>query len=594
MLTIDVGGPIGVGTTELLGVNLESLEHAATSNLYDWLADAGAGIARILHPDRCLRSAGRIGAWGEVASESDFAALRQAFRDDPAAVLAGEDLATDRPLTWIGIPDLAISRLRSAGVEPLASTGYTPADGPGRLDDDGAEGARARAACWAYHAAFFLHFQRKHGCTRFLLTNEPELSGHKYHHAGAAPTFQRLVEVMLRDPTGVHTTEREALLAVINAQHRQLVACARLAADDVAALTGIRPILAGPASLRPLDLADSVAGQVEIFDWHHYTPDPAALRQRWADCADRNPGIGALALSEFNRRSGPTAADEGYFVHRNCLEFAELGLAVLGLPRPAAADRPADPPAAWACLYCFNHPATHRNNKQLVYGDLNCADLSSADTALRDLPAECHPSADAQQIRHATAAHDIFAMLTRCAGRQRLPVDSTLPVLAVNQVDGLSIVVVNREVASRPITLNLPRSGSWWCRAVSRRHRDHCLAGGTLAGPLTVDLPAESVCEIRCSDRGPTTSLRLSERGIGPGRLADLPPLATTRLAAIGDGDSDLTTGPVVWSVSHPGLVQVTQRGLVQRLLRTTQTVTVTARTWDGRLAASALLPPCP
>ncbi|GDY11965.1 hypothetical protein LBMAG53_08430 [Planctomycetota bacterium] len=594
MLTIDVGGPIGVGTTQLLGVNLESLEHAASSNLYDWLADAGAGIARILHPDRCLRASGRIGAWGHVASESDVAALRQAFRDDPAPVLAGEDLATDRHLTWIGTTDIAVSRLRSAGVEPLPSTGYTPADGPGRLDADGAEGFRARAACWAYHAAFFLHFQRKHGCTRFLLTNEPELSGHKYHHTGAAPTFSRLVEVMLRDPTGIHSAEREALLAVINAQHRHLVACARLAADDVAAITGLRPILAGPASLRPLDLAESVAGQVEIFDWHHYTPDPAVLRQRWADCANRNPGVAALALSEFNRRSGPTAADEGYFVHRNCLEFAEIGLAVLGLPRPATADRPADPPAAWACLYCFNHPATHRNNKQLVYGDLNCADLSSADTALRDLPAECHPSAEAQQIRHATAAHDIFALLVRFAGRQRLSVESPVPVLAVNQPDGVSIAVINRETNPRSITVPFQRSGSWWCRAVSRRLRDQCVAASTQTGPVTIELPAESVCEIRICDRPQTTSLHLIERGTGPGRIADLPPLATTRLAAIGDGNIDLTTGPVVWSVSHPGLVQVTQRGLVQRLLRTIQTVTVTARTWDGRLAASAVLPPCP
>ncbi len=597
-----LGAADGSALPRHLGVNLESQEDATRCNRWDWLADANVGMARTFHPDHGFRpdhgprQDGVAGPWNAIRDRAGFEAMRAICRRDPRPLAAanGFDFAAARP--WLGAPDEIVPRLIGAGVVPLLSAGYSPRTharpllaSPGAdPDQDTAVNWDAAASAYAYHLGFFHHFAEKHGASRFLLTNEPELiAGHYDHGDRPSPGFAQLVEVMLRDRANLRVAEREAILAPVRAQHRVLVRAARAALDDVAAALGRSDLrLSGPASLRPLDLAGTAAGLVDTFDWHQYTANPGEYRQRWAECRTRTDAL-AMGLSEFNRKSGPTRIEDSYLLHANGIALAGTMMEILSLHRPG------DPLYDYALLYCFDHPATHRSFKQLAYGDLDLLDLAN-DRVLRDAPER--PGFAQRELRHATSAFDIFAALARMtgngAGRERLAVEAGgLPALACRHAGGVEVAVANPGAEAVELALPLPAGcAAWAARITDRDRRDAVAANGS--GPIRISLPGAGFLHLSCVERDPgaTNALTLSERGVSAGRLGNLGVLQTTRLAAY-CGDVDRTQFDVTWTSSHPEVVRVGPRGLVQRRCASGQAVTITARTADGQ-SASVVIPP--
>lgn len=70
--------PVPVAKTpKYLGVCLEVAEDADRSNLWDWLADSGAKMARVIHPDNDLRTpAGKLENFKQIADKAGFEAYR--------------------------------------------------------------------------------------------------------------------------------------------------------------------------------------------------------------------------------------------------------------------------------------------------------------------------------------------------------------------------------------------------------------------------------------------------------------------------------------------------------------------------------------
>ena len=60
-------------TPRRLGVNAELQDHHDETNLWDWIADSGAGAVREFHPEVSLRRApAEPGTWGPISGRADF------------------------------------------------------------------------------------------------------------------------------------------------------------------------------------------------------------------------------------------------------------------------------------------------------------------------------------------------------------------------------------------------------------------------------------------------------------------------------------------------------------------------------------------
>ena len=118
--------PVGK-TPKYLGVCLEVAEHADQCNLWDWLADSGAKMARVIHPDRDMR---RTPATGEnykhIATQLDFESFRARLLADPERNVPWQNYLFDQKVPWIGVPDDEIRKATECGVAPLVSMAYTP------------------------------------------------------------------------------------------------------------------------------------------------------------------------------------------------------------------------------------------------------------------------------------------------------------------------------------------------------------------------------------------------------------------------------------------------------------------------------------
>ena len=80
-------------TPKYLGVCLEVAEEADRSNLWDWLADSGAKMARVIHPDRDLRAPAAKGELHkDIATQQDFETFRARLLADGKEIASGETL----------------------------------------------------------------------------------------------------------------------------------------------------------------------------------------------------------------------------------------------------------------------------------------------------------------------------------------------------------------------------------------------------------------------------------------------------------------------------------------------------------------------
>lgn len=609
-------------TPKYLGVCLEVAEEADRSNLWDWLADSGAKMARVIHPDRDLRAVAAKGElYKDIATQQDFEAFRTRLLADPEKNVPWQNYLFDQKIPWLGVPDDEIRKVTECGVAPIVSMAYSPQSYPRSLlksfDEviqapNAAVNWDAAAAAYEYYLAHIYRYASRNGTTHFMMLNEPD------------DRNKKIVQL-----TGV------------------LARMARLAMEDVRAALADKRVA---ASLRLSSPACHFAWEgywpyvepyCDFLDYHFYDPDPEMFKRQQSRMTIRaRPSGKKLAFTEFNRIGGPLQPDQALFSVKPSLQFAGLVMSIL------SASQAQDPGCEMALAYQFQFPATHRNFKSLVYGDMNLVDWTGQDHPLNRKPDECHPSFDQLQIRMATPAYHVFRMLARCtpgAGeRDAFDVlavgesakgfshvfDSNirhnvfkslspekyyslggagpdLRTLAVRTPDRLLVTVLNSgPTAAKRVAFNLEMLPEKYATAIVREtslwQRDQAMRQESVSGPmLVVDLPAESLTQIIFTkeDLAQVGELKLEEKTFTPGTATKLGLLETTRLRALGKlGDRwlDLTDLNIVWTSSAPDLVPVYQGGLVQRLRPTTNDVTLTAKALNGIAAPAQVVPPTP
>ena len=615
--------PVPVAKTpKYLGVCLEVAEDADRSNLWDWLADSGAKMARVIHPDNDLRSpAGKLESFKQITDKADFEAYRANLLADPEKNLPWNHYLFDQRIQWLGVPDDEIRKVTECGVEPIVSMAYSPRYYPRSLlktfkpslkPADEAINWDAAASAYEYYFANIHRYATRSGTTHFMMLNEPDDR-----------------DVRIVQQTGV------------------LARMARLAMEDV------RAKLTNPQVAKGLRLSapachfawESYWPYVEPYcdtvDFHFYSPDSDMFKREHARLAIRARAAGKkTAVTEFNRIGGPLQPDQALFSVKPSLQFAGLVMSIL------SANKPQDPGCEMALAYEFQFPATHRSGKSLAYGDMNRVDWTGQDKALNGLPAEAYPTFEQFQLRMATPAYHMYRMLARCTpgagdtdayevlglgestkglnevfdqvnkannyrplnGEKYYALGGAGPdlrTLAVRTADKLYITILNPGPAAvKRVGFNIELLGEKYATAVVREtshwNRDKALRQSALKGSeFMVDLPAESLTQIifTKADLTQVTELKLEEKTYTPGKTSSLGLLETTRLRALGKlGDEwvDLSDLNVEWTSTEPALVAIYQGGLVQRLHASTKEITLTAKTLAGVAASGVIIPASP
>ena len=609
-------------TPKYLGVCLEVAEDADRSNLWDWLADSGAKMTRVVHPDNDLRSpAGKLENFKHITDKAGFEAYRANLLADPEKNLPWSHYLFDQRIAWLGVPDDEIRKATECGVDPVVSMAYSPRYYPRGLlktfgtalkPVDESVNWDAAASAYEYYFANIHRYATRQGTTHFMMLNEPD------------DRDRRLLQ-----QTGV------------------LARMARLAMEDVRAkLTDAKVAKGFRLSAPACHFAwESYWPYVEPYcdsvDFHFYSPDPDMFARQHARLAIRARATGKkTAMTEFNRIGGPLQPDQALFSMKPSLQFAGLVMSIL------SASKPQDPGCEMALAYEFQFPATHRSGKSLAYGDMNRVDWTGQDKALNHQPSEAYPTFEQFQLRMATPAYHMFRMLARCTpgkgdteayevlglgestkglneiydqtnkanhyrplgGEKYYALGGAGPdlrTLAVRTSDKLYITILNPGPAAvKRIGFNLELLGDKYATVVIREtshwNRDKAVRQSALKGAeFVVDLPAESLTQVifTKADLNLVTELKLEEKTFTPGKAGNLAVLETTRFRALGKlGETwiDLTDLNVEWASSEPELVTIYQGGLVQRLQASRKELTLTAKTLSGVGAAPVAVPASP
>lgn len=630
-------GPRPIGKTPVhLGVNVEVQDEHERCNLWDWLADSGSTIVRTFHPASDLRKKRASESdFDSIKTYGDFERFRERLRGDPErAVPWGRYRFSDR-IAWIGVPEGICAKLTESGIQGLISLDYSPRMFPRSLilnwrrelqvnDADLDWGAAASA--YEYFFAAIYRFSSSSGMTHYLLHNEPEYCSDRFY-------FPAHVEA---DPSLRWTEGQEE----IGRQLGVLARLARYALEDVRAglkdrTVASRLCLAGPASHSMWERHwKYVSAHVDVLDSHFYSPDPqllGSIQDRMAVWAAAEPGR-RLGFSEFSIVSGPMTLSDSLWCLQPSLMLGGVLMEIIGCTRPD------EPTIEFATLYQFQFPATHRNFKSLVYGDMNMIDWSGCDRGLNKSP-DSYPSFEQLQLRMATPAYHIFKMLSRSVPGQNGALGEVLPIAAstigfANAVDPFTRRSVYRSLDSnafyanggsatdmRPLAVRTSKSLHIYVlnpgplaverleielgllpenyrtaviRECSLGKRDYPLRQLKINGSLlAVSLTPRSLTQIICvhEDLFGIRELKLEERTFTPGSLAALDYLETTRLRAfgrIGADWIDLTDLNILWESTRPSSVMVYQGGLVQRVHQKSIEVEIAASTLDGTARVSA------
>lgn len=607
-------------TPKYLGVCLEVADNAERCNLWDWLADSGAQMVRVVHPDKDMRILpASESTYKSIATKSDFDAFRARLLADPEKNIPWSNYRFDKEIPWLGIPDVEIKKVIQAGVAPIVSISYGPHGYPGPLlkaftDEVQAKDENvnwpAAASAYEYYLANVYRYASRDGVTHFMMLNEP---------SGGVKYIQQI--------------------GVIARMGRLALEDVRAKLSDKRTAAGLR--LSGPACYGNWEeFWPYMEPYVDFLDSHFYNPDPDMFTRRYNRAAILAGQTGKkLAFTEYNRIGGPLQPDEALWALKPALQLGALTMSIL------SSGRAKEPGCEMALLYEFQAPATHRNFKSLVYGDMNLIDWTGRDHGLNGEASEWYPSFEELQIRFATPAYHIFKMLSRCAPGAGAGVESyqvlgvgesskgfgevwdkeisnniyrmtderkyyalggagpEIRVLAVRTPERLLITVLNS--APTPVKwvgfdldyLKEPYATAL-VRETALNRRDQAIAQIAVTGKrVVVDLPAESMTQIILikEDLTKVTELKLEEKTITPGTIKDLGLYQTTRLCAlgkIGERWMDLSELNIAWSSSEERLVNVYQGGLVERVRQTGKTVVITAKTLEGGLQISQAVMP--
>ena len=646
MIGILIGDRIAGRTPRRFGVNVEVQDHFDRCNLWDWLADSGATVIREFHPEKYLRRDPMDpGLVAGIRSKADFDAWRGKLAAAPEA-LPWDKYLFNEPVKWLGVPDGIIGKVKAGKMEPIVSMGYYPrmfpepltrglsadelaphsaacpqAEGKAplaegvweRMPADDEINWRAAACAYEYYFAFMHHYTNGFGVRYFNLHNEPEFYYRNFHYP---------LELMPDPPK--HNQKYGPGLGVpayfmpIIMQMAVLSRIARIACEDV------RSGLADPELKRDLALAGPAWDSgwepywklahpyVDICDYHHYAPDHRLFEhahRRVAISVGNTPGR-KTACTEYGRKGGAIRVSDLLFDIGPALEAAGLMMSALSFTRPD------DPPCEFVTFYHFQFPATHRNYKNLVYGDMNAVDWSGQDMQLQYRSNQLYPSFDELQLRHPTAAYHMFRMLARCApdagaaatSYPVMDVGGNIPwpalrTLAVDTGRDLIVTILNPTTEKLPaVRVDLGMFAGRYhfamVRETSTSRSDQVIRQARLESDMVLlDLSAESLTQLILTplslDRIP--ALRLVEKTLTPGDANGLALHQTTRFQALGiiDGEEhDLSQMNVVWSSSDYDAMPVYQGGLVVRMRAGAGVVTISANTADGAAHASVALKP--
>jgi hypothetical protein len=618
-------------TPRRIGFNVEVQTDADRLNLWDWLADSGATIVREFHPEvNMRRTPVKPGKWGRIRNRADFDAFRARCVRNPLRTVDFANYRFSEEMPYLGTPDKIIGHLRDAGMAAMIPMGYVPTMFPRPLvrnpdniepADDGRIDWEAAASAYEYYFAMAHHFASGFGCRFFMLVNEPEYRfGGFYLPKDVRALGNSLFDevfIKLRD-VALWNRYFKALAVQVSVMAR----IARQALDDVRSALPVRHaagrlLLSGPVSGNLDVYWPGVRPYVDFCDYHQYSPHPEAYRERFRRAAELVRGTGKdVVISEFNRQAGEMPVSGMYFTIAESIGFARIMMEIMQMGEPGG------PVVEAATMYHFHFPATHRNYKSLVFGDMNRVDWTGVDA--RPSGAEMHPTVEELQIRAATPAYHMFRMLARAAGCSRgsstpHPVLRTsmmirdtalvpdladaIRVLAVEAGDRLVVTLLNSHPAGGDtVTLDISglrrRYGWAVVRETRLEHWDKAVAEApTREGKMQLALPPRSMVQVVFSNIDPAEvrSARIVEDPRTLGRCASLGLLQTTRLrltAEVKGRRIDLTGHNVVWESEDDQFVRVGQGGLVQRVRSTARTIRISARLVDGTRLAEIAVPP--
>jgi hypothetical protein len=608
--------PIGK-TPKYLGVNIEVMDHFDRCNLWDWLADSGAGMARVFHPPKNLRKTPATEAtYRDIATHKNFDSFRSHLGADPEHNVPWGNYCFSESVPWLGVPDGIVQKLQEISVAPILSMDYLPSHFPRPLlknftdkiqpADEDVDWAAA-ASAYEYYFATIYRYSARNGVCHYMLLNEPS-NDQKY-----IPQ----VGIMAR--------------------------LARLALEDVRAklpdkTTAAALRLSGPALYAFWEeYWPYVEPYVDFLDVHLYEPDAAILERKARRAASRARLSGKpWVLTEFNRVGGPMPPEQSLFSIKPSLEVADLLMSVF------SSSRPEDPGCEFALFYQFQFPATHRNYKSLVYGDMNLVDWTGQDKPLSGLSKALYPTFDELQLRFPTLAYHMFKMFARCVPGARNATDafevyelgegnrgvsavsdpvnhrnvypklerekyyarggggSELRCVGVRGGDRFYILLLNPGPATvKEVGFDLTALHGSYATAIVREtslfRRDQPTVQIELSRqPVRLDVPPESLTQIIFTreDLGKVEELKIEEQTATPGTSAGLKKLETTRLRLLGriaETWLDITDLNVVWGSSAPDFTKVYQGGLVQVLRDGGEEALITAKTLNGVAASKKI-----
>lgn len=605
-------------TPKYLGVNIEVQYFHDQSNLWDWLAYSGAQMAREFHPDKDLRISVATDELLAIGSKEAFEAYRLRLIEDPERTMPWQNYRFDEHVPWLGEPDGVIRKAVETGVRPLVSMAYTPKNFPRPLITEWRPGAMtdacidwgAAASAYEYYLANIWRFASHKGVTHYCMLNEPFGDPDYLYQIGLLARFARLAMEDVREKLADRKTARELWLS-------------------------------GPACHHGWEeIFKLCEPHLDSADFHYYDADPGLLQRKLMRGVIRTQDSGCkFAMSEFNRIGMRMQPDQSTHGLRPALELAHMLHALLSTTPPAHKG------FEFALLYQFQAPATHRNFKSLVYGDMNYVDWSIKDMGLRNRSAEWSPGFEALQLRFPTPSFFVFKMFSRCTPGTGKGVESyevlglgesvrgftpardalhmqniskihnpekfyadggvgpDVHTLAVRAGDELVFLILNAgPTEAQRMGFNLELLGEDYPYAVVREfsleRQDLPIAQLPLQQRgFTIDAPPESLTQVILTplDLGAVEELKLEESTTTPGTTAALEELQTTRLRALGRIGTqwhDLTDLNVVFESSCSDVVQVHQGGLVQRVRSTDKEAVLSVSTLGGTCAEPLIVPP--
>lgn len=602
-------------TPKYLGLNVEVMAYVDESNIWDWLMDSNTRMVRAPHPATLFRKKGdeinRI--YAQVKNKQDFDNFRKNILKNPDTAINWKHYLYSEDLPWLGKMDDIATRLNNLRIESIMAMCYFPSLYPESIltqstelvpvPDDLINWAAASSAYEYYFACMYRY--TKKGCRYFMMRNEPPLD-----------------DVRMMQEFGV------------------LARMARMALDDIKNDEKQATIqLLGPAVYMGYEeYLHYNKNYVDILDVHHYDTNGATLRKklRRGLMRARENNL-KYSLTEFGRIGGATDIEESLFAIQPSLQVADLIMNVL------SASGVNDPLFEMALFYQFQFPATHRNYKSLVYGDMNLIDWTGMDEALQNR-FNNRPGFEQLQLRFPTPAYHIFKMLARCtpgnqsdmayykvyelmeahrgvtATREKRTKRNTWPDLGENRYyanDGLpyhikSLVVetenrlyvniLNQEpVALNAMKIDVSSLKNIYTSAVIREtsliKRDEPVAMQQVKnGTINFDIPAESFLQIIFvkEDLNAISELKTEEQTFTPGNVDHLKLLETTRLKTFGKYQGewiDISDLHVQYSTEIKSGIKVYSNGLIQRMVECRNVDSkVTVRTMNDGLSVEVVV----